>query len=50
MNAEEYYQNWDNQLQDHFTQLTKDQTIPVEELMVLDQFLAWIFQDLQIWL
>ena len=47
---EESYKNWGDRLFDHFTRWTKEQKMPVEELMVLDQFLAGMPEDLRVWL
>ena len=41
-------ENWGSRLTDHFTQWTKDQPMPVEELMVLDQFLYGVPEDLRV--
>jgi len=37
---EESFQNWGDRLRDHFDHWTKDQKMPLAELMVLDQFLG----------
>ena len=47
---EESYKNWGDRLHDHFTRWTKEQRMPIEELMVLDQFLAGVPEDLRVWL
>ena len=47
---EESFKNWGDRLFDHFTRWTKEQKMPVEELMVLDQFLAGVPEDLRVWL
>ena len=48
--SEESYKNWGGRLLDHFTRWTKEQKMPVEELMVLDQFLVGVPEDLRVWL
>ena len=47
---EEFYRNWGDRLSDHFHRWTKDQKMTVEELMVLDQFLAGVPEELRVWL
>ena len=47
---EESYRNWGDRLSDHFHRWTKDQKMTVEELMVLDQFLAGVSEELRVWL
>ena len=46
---EESYKNWSDRLLDHFTKWTKDQKMPWQELMVLDQFLAGAPEELRVW-
>ena len=46
--SEESYKNWGDRLLDHFTRWTKEQRMPVEELMVLDHFLAGVPEDLRV--
>jgi len=47
---EESFQNWGDRLRDHFDHWTKDQKMPLAELMVLDQFLGGVPEDLRVWL
>lgn len=47
---EESYKNWGDRLRDHFRRWTRDQPMPLEELMVLDQFLAGAPEELRVWL
>ena len=47
---EESYRNWGDRLRDHFHRWIKDQKMMVEELMVLDQFLAGVPEELRVWL
>ena len=47
---EESYQNWGDRLSNHFTRWTKDRRMPLEEVMVLDQFLAGAPEELRVWL
>ena len=47
---EESYKNGGDRLRDHFRRWTRDQPMPLEELMVLDQFLAGSPEELRVWL
>ena len=47
---EESFQNWGDRLRDHFDHWTKDQKMPLAELLVLDQFLGGVPEDLRVWL
>ena len=46
---EESYKNWGDRL-DHLSKWTKEQKMPLAELMVLDQFLAGAPEELRVWL
>ena len=47
---EESYKNWGEHLSEHFTQSTKVRKVPLEEFMVLDQFLFAVPDELRVWL
>lgn len=42
------YQIWGSRLKDHLTQWPKDQPMPVEELIVVEQFLHGVPEDLRV--
>ena len=48
--AEETYREWSHRLQEHFVRWRKDQDIPLEELVLIEQFMAEVPQDLAVWL
>ena len=48
--AEETYREWSHRLQEHFVRWRKDQDIPLEELVLIEQFMAGVPQDLAVWL
>ena len=48
--AEETYREWSHRLQEHFARWRKDQDIPLEELVLIEQFMAGVPPDLAVWL
>ena len=48
--GEESYREYADRLNDHFVRWTASQSIPLKELIMLEQFLAWVPEDLRIWL
>lgn len=46
----ESYREWADRLKDHFVRWTKGQDIPLEELVLLEQFLQGAPEDLRVWL
>ena len=48
--AEETYREWSHRLHEHFGRWRKDRDIPLEELILIEQFMAGVPQDLTVWL
>ena len=48
--GEESYRKYADHLGDHFIRWTDSQSIPLKELIMLEQFLTEVPEDLQIWL
>ena len=48
--GEESYREYADRLGDHFTRWTDSQSIPLKELIMLEQFLTGVPEDLRIWL
>ena len=48
-NGEESYREYADRLGDHFVRWTASQSIVLKELIMLEQFLAWVPEDLRIW-
>lgn len=46
----ETYREWMDRLQDHFRRWIKNQTMPLEDVMVMEQFLQGVPEDLRVWL
>ena len=48
--GEESYREYADRLGDHFTRWVSSQSVPLKELVMLEQFIAGVPEDLQIWL
>ena len=48
--GKELYREYADRLSDHFVRWTASQSIPLKELIMIEQFLAWVPEDLRIWL
>ncbi|XP_065889411.1 uncharacterized protein [Dysidea avara] len=48
--GDESYHEWADRLRDHFTRWTKNQSISLEELIMLEQFLQGMPDGLRVWL
>ena len=46
----ESHREWMDRLKDHFSRWTKEQTMPVTEVVILEQFLQCVPEDLRVWL
>ena len=47
---DETYREWSNRLREHFSRWSKDRDIPLEELVLLEQFMGGLPEGLAVWL